>query len=155
WVIGCCMILMSVLVKLPLPAVGAIGLIIIAGHNLLDSYLNAILQNGSQVSAFSKIAYVGFYAGPIHLGELNFVVLYSIMPWIGVMAAGYAFGQILLMESKRRDKICWMIGFSAIALFLVLRGFNLYGDPFSWHRGGRMPALLAFLNTTKYPASLS
>ena len=154
WVIGFCMIIMSVLVKLPLPAIGAIGVLIIAGHNLLDPDLNAILQNGSQVSALWKILYVGFYAGPIHLGELNFVVLYSLIPWIGVMAAGYAFGQVLLMESKRRDRMCLIIGFAAIALFLVLRGFNLYGDPFPWHAGGRMPAPLAFLNTTKYPASL-
>lgn len=157
WVIGVCMIIMSGLVKLPLRVVGIIGVVIIAGHNLLDSHLRAILQgsDGSQVSGLWKLGYVGFYAGPIHLGELNFIVLYSIVPWIGVMAAGYAFGQILLMEQTRRDKICLIIGLSAIGLFVVLRGFNLYGDPFPWHRGGRAPALLAFLNTTKYPASFN
>src|SRR6202165_3800251 len=37
WVIGCCMILMAGLVKLPLPAVGGIGVGIIAAHNLLGS----------------------------------------------------------------------------------------------------------------------
>jgi len=157
WVIGCCMVLMAGLVKLPLPAIGTIGVIIIAAHNLLDSYLRSILQSSGevQVSALWKLAYVGFYAGPIHLSELNFVVLYSIVPWIGVMAAGYAFGQVLLLEPKRRDKICIAIGLSAIVLFVILRGFNLYGDPFPWHRGGRAPALLAFLNATKYPASLN
>ncbi|HKR97507.1 MAG TPA: heparan-alpha-glucosaminide N-acetyltransferase domain-containing protein [Candidatus Angelobacter sp.] len=157
WAIGCCMIIMSVLVKLPVPAVGTIGLLIIAAHNLLDPFLRAILQGkaGNEVSALWKLAYVGFYAGPIHLGQLNFIVLYSIIPWIGVMAAGYAFGQILLLEPARRNRLCLMIGGSAIVLFLLLRGFNLYGDPFPWHHGARMPALLAFLNTTKYPASLN
>jgi uncharacterized membrane protein len=157
WVIGCCMVLMAGMVRLPLPAVGTIGVIIIGAHNLLDSQLRAILQSSEDVhvSGLWKLVYVGFYAGPIHLGELNFVVLYSIIPWIGVMAVGYVFGQILLMEPKRRDKICMVIGFSAIVLFLILRGFNLYGDPFPWHRGGRLPALLAFLNATKYPASLN
>jgi len=47
------------------------------------------------------------------------------------------------------------MGFVAVALFLVLRGFNLYGDPRPWTAGGRMPAALSFLNPTKYPASLS
>ena len=37
-----------------------------------------------------------------------------------------------------------------VALFLVLRGFNLYGDPRPWSESVR-----SFLNTTKYPASLS
>lgn len=47
-------------------------------------------------------------------------------------------------------------------LFLVLRGFNLYGDPRPWAPAAQgpegsppMPALLAFLNTSKYPASLA
>lgn len=157
WAIGCCMIIMSVLVKLPVPAIGTIGLLIIAAHNLLDPFLRAILQGkaGNEVSALWKLAYVSFYAGPIHLGELNLIVLYSIIPWIGVMAAGYAFGQVLLLEPTRRNRLCLMIGGSAIVLFMVLRGFNFYGDPFPWHHGTRMPALLAFLNTTKYPASLN
>jgi uncharacterized membrane protein len=50
----------------------------------------------------------------------NLIVLYSIIPWIGVMAAGYAFGKILLLESTQRTRLCLTIGFVAIALFLVL-----------------------------------
>jgi uncharacterized membrane protein len=67
------------------------------------------------------------------------------------MAAGYAFGTIVVTEPGRRRRLCLGIGASAIALFLVLRGFNLYGDPRPWSGG----SLFAFLNTTKYPASLS
>jgi len=156
WAIGICMVLMAGIVKLPLKAVAALGLIIIALHNLADSYMLSSLEhlNEHATSGLWKFLYVGFYAGPVQLGNLQVFVLYSIIPWIGVIAAGYAFGRILTLESARRRKLCVVIGFSAIALFLLLRGFNLYGDPFPWHRGGRMPALLAFLNTTKYPASL-
>jgi len=39
-------------------------------------------------------------------------------------------------------------------LFPVLRGTNLYGDPRPWSATTPLPALLSFLNTTKYPASL-
>jgi uncharacterized membrane protein len=166
WVIGGCMILMAGFAKLPPTAVGTIGLVIIGAHNLMDSHMGTLLDGLDQnrLAGLWKIMYVGFFAGPIQLGAdgPNLIVLYSIIPWIGVMAAGYAFAEILTFEPARRTRLCWTIGLSAIGLFLVLRGFNLYGDPRPWHaaasgRNGSppMPALFAFLNTTKYPASLS
>lgn len=165
WVIGWCMILMAALGKLPLPFTAGLGGIIIAGHNLMDSRLFRLAEslNASQLSGLWKILYFGFYAGPIQLTPdgPNLIVLYSIVPWIGVMAVGYAFGQILLLDRARRNRICLAIGFCAIALFLVLRGFNLYGDPRPWHAPKpdapawqAMPTALSFLNCTKYPASL-
>lgn len=166
WVIGCCMILMAGLVKLSLPVVGAFGVIVIAAHNLMDSHMGKLLDglDDSRLSGLWKILYVGFFAGPIQFGPNgpNLIVLYSIVPWIGVMAAGYAFGKILILEPARRNRLCQAIGLSAVALFLLLRGLNLYGDPRPWHaltqgRNGAppMPGWLSFLNTTKYPASLS
>ena len=165
WVIGSCMILMAVLIKLPLAVTGAIGVIIIAAHNLIDSRLWQIVDqlNASKSSGFWKILYVGFYAGPVQFAPNgpSLIVLYSIIPWVGVMAAGYAFGKVLSLDPARRTRLCLMIGLGAVALFLVLRGFNLYGDPRPWHMSAKqpdgspgMPALLSFLNCTKYPASL-
>jgi len=165
WVIGICMILMAGLVKLPRAAVGTIGVVIIGAHNLMDSHMGPLLDGLDQnrLSGLWKITYVGFFAGPIQFGAdgPNLIVLYSIVPWIGVMAAGYAFGKILTLEPARRNRLCLTIGLSAIGLFLLLRGLNLYGDPRPWHaavagRNGAppMPALFAFLNTSKYPASL-
>jgi uncharacterized membrane protein len=164
WCIGWCMMLLASLVRLPLTAVGVIGVAIIAGHNLLDPHLGALLQSlrdGGVGAAFWKILYVGFFAGPIRFGPdgPNLIVLYSIVPWIGVMAAGYAFGRVLTLEPAQRNRVCLTVGLGAIAAFLVLRGFNLYGDPRPWGAGGPdggrpMPHLLAFLNTNKYPASL-
>jgi uncharacterized membrane protein len=157
WVIGWCLILMALLVKLPVSVVGVIGLVIIAGHNAVGPRIVAFVndQPDSVLGSLGKIVYVGFFAGPVALGTsgLTLTVLYSIVPWIGVMAAGYAFGTIVTADTQRRRQLCLAIGLSAIALFVVLRGFNLYGDPRPW--GPPMPALLSFLNTTKYPASLS
>ncbi len=144
WALGWCVILMAILVKLPVRALGAIGVAVIVLHNAIMPSLAPLLP-----AAARKILYVGFFEGPI--GPL--IVLYSIIPWIGVMAAGYAFGVTLTREPRRRDQLCLGIGLSAIALFLVLRGFNVYGDPRPWS-GDAMPALLSFFNTTKYPASL-
>jgi uncharacterized membrane protein len=146
WVIGWCMVLMAGLVRLPLPVVGAFGVATIGLHNALMPNLLPLLPG-----PLRAILYTAFAEGPI--GPLT--VLYSIIPWLGVMAAGYAFGRILTLESAPRNRICYAVGLGGAALFLVLRGFNLYGDPRPWTASGDMPAALAFLNTTKYPASFS
>ncbi|MFI5279278.1 MAG: DUF1624 domain-containing protein [Gemmatimonadales bacterium] len=164
WVIGWCMILMAPLVRLPVKAVGAIGIAVIALHNLVMPPLTNAPEGAT--GWLAKILYVGFFDGPVRLGAHGppLVVLYVIIPWIGVMAAGYAFGAILAVEPARRNRMCIEIGLGAIALFLLLRGFNLYGDPRPWSAPaadrtfGHSPAMLtvlSFLNTTKYPASLS
>jgi uncharacterized membrane protein len=166
WVIGWSMIVLAALCRLPVKVIAAFGLVIIAGHNLMDSHVGDLLNTMGQdpVSDLWRIGYVGFFAGPIKFGTdgPNLIVLYSLIPWIGVMAAGFAFGSLLALEQPRRNRLCLQIGLGAIALFLVLRFWNLYGDPNHWHQpvdpspNGRpqLPALLSFLNTNKYPASL-
>lgn len=158
WCIGWCMILLAALAKLPLAVLATFGVVIMAGHNLLDGYARNLLPTIAE-NSFSgvwKILYLGFFAGPLQFGENgpSLIVLYSIIPWAGVMAAGYAFGKILTWETAQRRRMCLNLGFGAIALFLVLRGFNLYGDPRPWSATPPMPALFSFLNTSKYPASL-
>jgi uncharacterized membrane protein len=165
WLIGICMILMAALVKLPVSVIGTLGVVIVAAHNLMDSHMGALLEgmDSNRFSGLWKLLYVGFFAGPIQFGPdgPNLTVLYSIIPWIGVMAAGYAFGAILIREPAERRRLCLAIGLSAITLFLILRGLNLYGDPRPWHAAAQghnglppMPGWLSFLNTSKYPASL-
>jgi uncharacterized membrane protein len=146
WVIGWCLVLMAGLTRLPLPAVAAIGVAIIALHNAVMPELVPHLPVWLR-----SILYTAFTDPPI--GPL--MVLYSIIPWIGVMAAGYAFGKILTLEPARSRRICYTVGLGATTLFLLLRGTNIYGDPRPWTATGEMPAVLSFLNTTKYPASLS
>jgi len=166
WVIGWCMIIMAGLVKLPFSVVGAIGIIIVAGHNIMDLFAQQILQaaSGGSLSWLWKILYVGFFAGPIQFGPdgPSIIVLYSVVPWIGVMAAGYAFGKILTLEPAKRNRACLIYGVGAMALFVLLRGLNLYGDPRPWSPAAErpdgsmgMPGALSFLNATKYPASLN
>ncbi|MFI5370965.1 MAG: DUF1624 domain-containing protein [Candidatus Eisenbacteria bacterium] len=164
WCIGWCMILLAPLTMLPTRAVATIGLVIVAGHDLVDPHLDTLIPAlaGSPLSALWKILYLGFFAGPIRVGPSgpDLFVLYSIIPWVGVMALGFAFGHVMALDPPRRSRVCLAVGIGATALFLLLRGFNLYGDPRPWHAGHAaggetpMPALLAFLNTNKYPASL-
>jgi uncharacterized membrane protein len=171
WVIGWCMILMAGLVFLPVAAVGLLGAVIVAGHNLMDGQLWQLADtlNDRSLAWLWKILYFGFASGPIDVLGMRLTVLYSLVPWIGVMAVGYAFGPIMRMDAAERRRWCLSIGSGAIVLFLVLRGFDLYGDPNKWNpppdsgaavtqgtaaRPPATPPLLRFLNTNKYPASL-
>jgi len=148
WMLGWCMILLAALMYLPLPAITAIGLAIVVGHNLIDPFLPQLIP-AAQASATPWLWQV-LYFGPIAGGSGPFVVLYSIVPWIGVMAIGYAFGAVMVMEPERRRRTCVILGLCAIAAFVVLRATRVYGDPRPWNG---VPGL-GFLNTTKYPASL-
>jgi uncharacterized membrane protein len=157
WMLGICMILLAALIWLPTVAIGAFGMAMIVLHNLMDFQPHAAreaAQNGS-LGWLWKILY---YGGPISLGDNGptFMVLYSIVPWIGVMAAGYAFGAVITMEPSRRDRICVALGAVAVALFVGLRLLAVYGDPRPWQAAGppQMASLLRFINTAKYPASL-
>ena len=163
WALGWCMIILAALARLPLRIVGAIGVVIIAAHNLLPMGDIVGSLGDDAGSDLSRIAYVGFFSGPVVFGDgPPLMVLYSLIPWVGVMAAGYAFGQVMTLEPARRNRLCLAIGLGAIVAFLLLRGFDLYGDPRPWRSmtaaqpdgPPAMPALLAFLNTSKYPASL-
>jgi uncharacterized membrane protein len=71
------------------------------------------------------------------------------------MAAGYAFGSLYQLDAARRRRLLLLIGGSAVALFLIIRAINIYGDPSKWSQQKSFVfTVLSFLNTTKYPPSL-
>ena len=146
WVIGWSMLIMAALVRLPLVLVTAIGAAIVFLHNLIVV--------PEEPGALWKLLYVGFRAGPVETAVAPLMVLYSLVPWVGVMALGYGFGRVMLLEPARRDRFCLTLGIGGTLLFVLLRATNLYGEPRPWSAAGDMPALLSFLNTSKYPASL-
>src|SRR5690349_8855974 len=155
WMLGWCMIIMAGAVYLPTRAVGIIGLLIIALHNLTDLFRGQLAHTFGEAGPnwFLKLLYFG---GAVNLGPSGppLLILYVILPWIGVMMAGYAFGSLMQKTPEQRRTICLRLGLAATALFVLLRAVDLYGDPRRWH-AMKLPVVLAFLNTTKYPASLS
>jgi len=144
WAIGWSMIVLAALAWLPVRAVAVLGLAVIFLHNLAGPLAANLGQ-----SWLWQILYSG---GSI--GRLK--ILYVLIPWMGVMAAGWGFGEVMLSSAEQRKRVCVFIGLSAIVLFVILRGTGIYGDPRAWGAAGppSMPSILRFLNTTKYPASL-
>lgn len=156
WAIGWSMIALSLLVHLKLWMIGALGVAVITLHNVLDAFtpqLGPVLQH-SPFAPLLQVLYFGgefrwFGTGP------NFEILYVLVPWVGVMAAGYAFGGVMRLTTQARDRWCYALGIFATALFIVLRATNAYGNPWPWKSdGGALKATLSFLQTAKYPASL-
>lgn len=159
WVIGVSMIVMAALIFLPVKFVGAIGIAMIVLHNLLDGIQIPpnIAFMGTPLPDFFQTIWLILHQQaviPITSGSKAFVA-YPLIPWIGVMAAGYAFGTLYGMEREVRRKWLFALGGAATVLFVILRLTNIYGDPAAWSVQDT-PAftLLSFLNTTKYPASL-
>jgi uncharacterized membrane protein len=153
WMIGWCMMLMAVAVYLPTVAIGVLGIAIVTLHNVTDLFAGPLAKAFGDAGPnwLLKILYFG---GAVQVGNSGppLLVLFVIVPWIGVMMAGYAFGPVMKMPSDRRRAICLKLGIALTVLFILLRALDGYGDPRPW---SETPSLLAFLRTTKYPASLS
>jgi uncharacterized membrane protein len=153
WMIGWCMILLAAAIYLPLSAIAALGVALIALHNVTDFFRGPIGQAFGDTGPnwFWTIVYFG---GAVQLGESGppLLVLFVIVPWVGVMMAGYAFGRVMEWPVERRRRWTMRIGLAVTALFVLLRAIDLYGDPRPW---SRTPNYIGFLNTTKYPASLA
>jgi len=160
WVIGISMIILAVLIHLPVKLIGVFGLAMIALHNFLDKIRVDQWQGpGTPVPGVGAKLWVllhqqGGY--PIAGWPSPFVfVVYPLIPWIGVMAVGYVFGALYQMNAEGRKRILLIIGGIAIGLFIVMRGWDYYGDPFHWARQKTaIFTVLSFINTAKYPPSL-
>lgn len=160
WVFGVSMIVMAALVYLPVWLVGAIGVAMIALHNLFDVVKvppAAAMAGTPPLDAWQTLWLFLHQPGfvPLFGGASKLFVAYPLVPWIGVMAAGYALGAVYAWESQRRRKWLYILGGAGVFLFVVLRAINIYGDPAPWSvQPSPVFTFLSFLNTTKYPASL-
>lgn len=150
WAIGWSMIFLAPLIFLPPRAVLAIGVVMIAGHNLLDSI------RAESLGSFAWLWKVLHERGRISLGDgYTFSVVYPLIPWIGVMAAGFGMGPLFRLEPATRKKWLVAVGISLTLAFIALRASNLYGDPRPWaHQERPWFTLFSFLNCSKYPPSL-
>jgi len=150
WVTGASMVVLAALIWLPNWVIAVVALVMIAGHNLLDVVRAEDLGEGASVW------HVLHQPGLVHLGDrVSVVVLYPLVPWIGVMAAGYWLGPAMQLEPEARRRLLFRLGAALTLGFVLLRAINLYGDPAPWAvQETWLPTLLSFLNCEKYPPSL-
>ena len=155
WAIGISLFILGLLIYLPFKAILTIGFIIVFGHNLLDyPGINAGLK-GSLISDLLYFSDFSVYnVDKDHL----FLIVYSFVPWTGVMLLGYCFGRLFSsgVNAAWRKKILWQMGAGLLLLFILLRFINKYGDPVPWsvQPRGDVFTFLSFININKYPPSL-
>ncbi len=151
WAIGISMLMLGLLVWLPFEWVLITGLLIVLGHNALDFYERANPDAGNFV-------YNLLHRFGVHTlwGKHQLFILYPFMPWTGLMLLGYCLGRVLRNGNEAyRKKFVVVAGLSAIALFILVRFINIYGDPLSWSaQKNKFYTFLSFINTNKYPPSL-
>lgn len=146
WMLGWSMIVLAPFVYLKPLVVGILGLAIITLQNLF-----AMVPNMVPISAKQSFGYVWEFVYTSGLDAWpGITILYVLVPWIGVMMAGFGFGSILLLPANKRRKICLGIGVLSIALFIVLGSWTILGKSAS---PGDAPFLFQLLNQRKYPAS--
>ena len=148
--IGVSMIALAALVHLPRWAIATVGLALIVGHNLFDGVKAE--QFGAAAPLWNLLHQSGAF--DLTLGFKLFV-LYPLIPWIGVMAAGYALGPLFRLKRETRVQQLFAIGALITVGFVFLRAINLYGDPGPWAvQNGVVATALSFINCEKYPPSL-
>lgn len=150
WTLGWSMILLAGLLWLPTSWVGAFGLASIVSHHLLD---------GIQAETFG--AWQGLWVvlhdpSPVIVaGRVEWAVGYPLIPWSGVMAAGYAVGGSYAWEARQRRRLLIGLGVVSLLAFVTLRWANGYGEKEPWRPGADgLMTVLSFVNCTKQPPSL-
>ncbi len=151
WAIGVAMMALGLLIWLPLPAIAVVAAALIVPHNLLDAW------HGKEASwlmmAWHQGGYKQLWPG------LGVVFVYPLMPWVGLMAAGFALGPVLRWQPQRRQRFLLMAAALLLLSFALLRSSGFYGDPHAWQsrlgqgRGFALE-LMAFVDVHKYPPSL-
>ncbi|MES2426220.1 MAG: heparan-alpha-glucosaminide N-acetyltransferase domain-containing protein [Bacteroidota bacterium] len=155
WAIGGSMILLGLLIWLPLPVIGLIGLIIFFGHNILD--LVNVGDIGKTLPWKLLLSANGFNSITPIGGGRNLLIAYALLPWTGVMLIGYVFGSLYsnVYNAAKRRRVLLQAGLFLLVLFVVLRTFNIYGDPAPWSvQKTTALSIISFFNVTKYPCSL-
>jgi len=149
WALGCCMVLLAALIYLPVRWLALLSIAMIAGHNLLDRFPAA--KFGSLAPLWNVIHQPGI----VPVGKYLVLVGYPLLPWVAVMAGGYCFGQVFLLDPQRRQRLLIQTGIALTAGFILLRLVNVYGNPAPWsHQRSALFTVMSFLNCTKYPPSL-
>ncbi|WND02357.1 hypothetical protein QGN29_12435 [Temperatibacter marinus] len=151
--IGVSMIALAGLIWLPRTAIIGVCAVILLGHGLIDDVWPSSFSFYTNPVPFYQVL---TDTGLVMVAGIPMFVLYPIGMWVGVIAFGYLIAPLFDKEEGDLRRTLIRSGLAMLALFLVLRGFNLYGDPFPWTDQNTLAKdIMAFLTINKYPPSLS
>lgn len=153
WAFGISMMVLALLIHLPKPFLLFLGLVLIGAHNAFDN----VHVSGHNLPAllWSFLHDPNFAGFPV--GPFNLVIGYPVLPYIGIISLGYCLGSLYAsdIDAAYRKRMLRNLGLGAVALFIILRFTNTYGDPHNWAaQKNALFTIFSFVNVTKYPPSL-
>ncbi len=154
WAIGLSMVILGLFVGASPAVILITGAVIFLGHNAFDYIQVPDTTTAGKLFHLLVVGPRGVF--PISGGRI-FLVLYTAIPWTGVMLLGYSAGRIFnkAVDAAKRQRLLTTIGLACVAAFIILRFINGYGDPAPWStQKSSIMTFLSFLNTTKYPPSI-
>jgi uncharacterized membrane protein len=153
WALGICMIVLAGAQFLGARFCLIVGLVIMFGHNMLDDMLPRV----GMTDPIGETWHIIHAQGAIITDTFFMIGAYPILPWIGLMLFGYGTSYIFKKPSAERDKFLTKSGILMIVLFLIIRFFDVYGEPNPWQvqELGFLATIFDFMNLSKYPPSLS
>lgn len=154
WAIGVSMVLMAAVIYLPFRAILLVGLVIVLGHNALDS-----IEAAPDFKPGIWWELLHHARDPVFFYAENraIVIGYPLFPWPGVMMLGYCLGCLFTADFPASRRRYWLLilGTGLLLLFMVLRFANVYGDPYPWSaQKDGLTTFLSFMKVQKYPPSL-
>jgi uncharacterized membrane protein len=149
--IGAGLLALAALQYLGRPAVAGLALIVLFGHDGLAPI------DAADLGAWGPAWTLAFERGWFSLGgDWGMQVIYPLVPWVALVALGWACGEALAVERALRRRRAWIAGAAALAFFALLRASNLWGDPAPWSaQASAWRSVASFLNVSKYPPSLA
>jgi len=151
WAIAFGMLFLSALIYFSNRVILMAGLSIVFFHNLLDFFV----FEGESID--SILWYFLHQMAIVEVSESTSIIFgYPVLPWIGLIAIGYVLGSLFInYQPNERRSLLIKYGFYCVALFLILRCLDFYGDPNSFTMQNSLTlTVMDFFNTTKYPPSL-
>lgn len=161
WAFGWSFILMAPLLYAPrrLLLAAAVGVLLL--HDLWDG----VVVHGSGWLAF--LWRVFCQPGPTSVPGVasGYFVLYPVLPWLAILVLGFGLGHLYREPSEARRRAFVRLGWALVAGFVLLRTWNLYGNPPTLFVSEATSGLFSmqpeiaktvinFLNPEKYPPSL-
>ncbi|MDN7608728.1 heparan-alpha-glucosaminide N-acetyltransferase domain-containing protein [Burkholderia multivorans] len=125
WAIGLSMLALAALLRLPRGVQFALGVAIVAGHNLLDGIrLEPDSAGFVPWAILHQRAFIDLWDG------VRARTSYPVLPWIGVILLGYAAGPWFargVAPGVRMRRLA-TVGIALVVAYVALRGLNVYGD---------------------------
>ncbi len=153
WAIGLSMVVLALVSQWPKAVLALLGFAIVFGHNLLTP-----INFQPEEWGYTLWTILHDRNFIVSEGAVKIKASYPVLPWIGVIILGYLAGPLYSrsMSAEHRGRLLLQLGAGCLLLFVVLRGFNIYGETLDWQLyPDLLTSLMSILNLTKYPPSLN